>query len=203
MKLIGLTGGVASGKSSAARFLRQEGAHVIDADVVAREVVQPGTDGLSQIVARFGETILDKDRCLDRTALGAIVIDNLHARKDLEAILHPQIQAGIARHVQKRYAAGDQAVFVEAALLVETGSAALYDALWVVRCDSTTQLARLMARKSCTKATAQAWIDAQLPTEEKVRHATLVIDNDGDLDALAAVVRQAWRTLNVAQPDRD
>lgn len=203
MKLIGLTGGVASGKSSVARFLRQQGAHVIDADVVAREVVRPGTDGLSQIIARFGETILDKDRCLDRAGLGAIVIDDLLARKDLEAILHPQIQAGIAGHVQKRYAAGDQAVFVEAALLVETGSAALYDALWVVRCDATTQLARLMARKSCNEATAQAWIDTQLSTEEKVRHATLVIENDGDLDALDAVVTQAWRTLNMRLPDRD
>jgi dephospho-CoA kinase len=202
MKLIGLTGGVASGKSSVARFLRRQGAHVIDADVVAREVVEPGTDGLSQIVARFGASILDKDGHLDRTALGAIVFDNTQARKDLEAILHPQIQAGIALHVQKRYAAGDHAVFVEAALLVETGSAAMYDALWVVRCSPSTQLARLMTRKGCDQTTAQSWIDAQLPTEEKVRHATLVIENDGDLNALETAVDSALRTLKAPQPDQ-
>lgn len=202
MKLIGLTGGVASGKSSVARFLRRQGAHVIDADVVAREVVEPSTDGLSQIVARFGETILDKDGALDRTALGAIVMDDTQARKALEAILHPQIQAGIALQVQKRYAAGDQAVFVEAALLVETGSAAMYDALWVVRCSPSTQLERLMTRKGCDQTTAQSWINAQLPTEEKVRHATLVIENDGDLKALEAAVDSALRTLKVPQPDQ-
>jgi len=195
MKLIGLTGGIACGKTTAAAMLRDLGAHVIDADQISRDVVVPGTDGWRKVVNRFGDGILDGSGGIDRGALGTIVMADAAAKSDLEAITHPLIQMAIAEQIQARLAAGDKALVVEAALLVETGSWRLYDQLWVVRASRPIQIDRLMARKGCDRDTAVRWIDNQLPVEEKARVAHVVLDNDGDLDTLRAQVHLAWSEL--------
>ncbi len=192
MKLIGLTGGIACGKTTAADILRGLGVHVIDADQIARAVVAPGTEGLAAIVEHFGPVILKEDGSLDREALGSIVMSNAEAKSTLEGITHPLIQADIARHIQIRAAAGDPALVIEAALLVETGSWRLYDQLWVVRASRPTQIQRLMDRKDCEPNTASQWIDNQLPVDEKARYAHTVIDNDGSLEELRSQVQAAW-----------
>ena len=195
MRLIGLTGGIACGKTTAADVLRQIGVHVIDADAVARSVLEVGSSGLHQVVERFGPGVLQADGSLNRDALGAIVMADPAAKSDLEGITHPLIQMAIAQQLQARAEAGDAAAVVEAALLVETGSWRLYDQLWVVRASRPIQIERLMARKGCDEATAIQWIDNQLPVDDKAKHAHVVIDNDGDMAALSAQVHTAWGSL--------
>ncbi len=192
MKLVGLTGGIASGKSTVAEVLRSLGVTVIDADAIAREMVAPGTTGLAAVVDRFGEAILGPDGALDRGALGDRIVSDPVAKQDLEAITHPRIRDGIAARVAERLVAGDPAVVVEAALLVETGSFRLYDALWVVCCSREKQITRLMKRKGCDATSAAQWVDAQMPMAEKITYATTVIDNDGDRAELQASVERAW-----------
>ena len=192
MKLIGLTGGIACGKTAAAKVLRRLGVHVIDADAVSRDVVASESQGFAQVLRRFGPGILRPDGSLDRDALGVVIMADAQAKADLEAITHPLIRAAIAERIQARAAAGDAALVVEAALLVETGSWRLYDQLWVVRASRDIQIRRLMDRKGCDEETAARWVDNQLPVDEKARHAHTVIENDGDLDALEAQVRAAW-----------
>lgn len=199
MKLIGLTGGIACGKTTVADVLRQLGVHVIDADKVSRTVVTPGSKGLKLIGERFGPGILREDGQLDRDALGIAVMADAQAKKDLEAITHPLIQEKIAQLIQDRAMAGDPALVVEAALLVETGSWRLYDQLWVVRASRDTQIERLRERKQCTAEVAAQWVDSQLPVDEKVRYAHIVIDNDGERAALTAQVQAAWASF-VGQP---
>jgi len=193
MRTIGLTGGIATGKSTAARVLRELlGVPVIDADQVSREVSAPGSEGLAEIVAAFGEGVLTADGALDRSALGARVMADEDARRRLQAITHPRIRAAMLEQLMALAQAGHPAAAVEAALLVETGSYKLYDALWVVSCAADTQLARLMARQGIGEAEARRWIDSQLPLAEKEAVATHVIHNDGDLAGLEAAVRAAW-----------
>jgi dephospho-CoA kinase len=195
MKLIGLTGGIACGKTTAADVLREIGVEVIDADRVSREVVALGTDGLAQVAAAFGAGVLRSDGSLDREALGVIVMADPAARSALERITHPLIQGEIAQRIQQRAMAGDSAIVVEAALLVETGSWRQYDGLWVVRASREIQIQRLMKRKSCSSETAARWVDSQLPVEEKVRHADVVLDNDTNIEKLSAQVLSAWAEL--------
>jgi dephospho-CoA kinase len=195
MKLIGLTGGIACGKTTAADVLRQLGVHVIDADQVSRTVVALGSVGLKQIADRFGPDILGEDGALDRDALGLAMIADPQTKQDLEAITHPLIQQAIAQRIQDRAMSGDPALVVEAALLVETGSWRLYDQLWVVRASRQTQIERLSDRKQCTAEVAAQWVDSQLPVEEKVRVAHVVFDNDGTREALAAQVQAAWASF--------
>jgi dephospho-CoA kinase len=199
MKLIGLTGGIACGKSTAADVLRQLGVHVIDADKVSRTVVAPGSVGLKLVSERFGPGILGEDGDLDREALGVAVMADVQAKEDLEAITHPLIQEAISQLIQERAMAGDPALVVEAALLVETGSWRLYDQLWVIRASRQTQIERLCDRKQCTAEVAARWVDSQLPVDEKVRYAHIVIDNDGTRQSLVAQIQAAWTSF-IGQP---
>ncbi len=197
MRTIGLTGGIATGKSTAARILREQlGVPVVDADQSAREVSAPGSEGLGEIVASFGEGVLDASGALDREALGRVVMADDDARRRLQAITHPRIRAAMLESLMALAQAGHRAAAVEAALLVETGSYKLYDALWVVTCDPATQLARLMARQRIDAEEARRWIDSQLPLAEKEAVATHVIHNDGDLADLEAAVRAAWAAFD-------
>ena len=199
MKLIGLTGGIACGKSTVAAQLRSLGVPVIDADQVSRAVVSPGTAGLQAVVARFGPDILQPDGELNREALGELVMRDPAAKADLEAITHPRIRTAVAEAVGAHAAQGATHVFVEAALLVETGSHVIYDGLWVVRCEPALQRARLMARRGFDPETAARWISNQMSLDEKASHATEVIENSGDLDALSVQVIAAWGRVK-AQP---
>ena len=194
-KIIGLTGGIGSGKSTVAEALRARGAAVVDADLVARQVVEPGQPALAELVARFGTQILGGDGRLDRKALGERVFADAEARADLNRITHPRIaaasQAEIARHVQQ----GAPVVFYEAALLVENRAHEWLDGVIVVAASPDLQVERLMVRDGLEEEAARARLASQLPLEEKLKVATWVIDNSGDRAALAAQIDALWRDL--------
>ncbi len=191
MLTIGLTGGIATGKSTAAQVLRGLGVPVLDADQIAREVVAPGTAGLAAIGVAFGEGVLLADGQLDRKALGAIVMADAAARSQLEAITHPAIIATLLERLAALSGAGEPVAVVEAALMVESGSYRHYGELWVVTCRPDTQRQRLMARNGFDDATARRWIDSQLPLAEKEAVADRLLVNDGDRQSLATQVTQA------------
>lgn len=193
--IIGLTGGIACGKSTVAKMLVARGARVIDADAVAREVVAPGTEGLQAITDRFGAEVLDDDGALDRAALGRRVFGDASARAALEGILHPLIAVESARQIQQAVAEGAPLVVYDAALLIESGRADMFRPLVVVSVRPQTQIDRIMRRDGLDEASAQARLDAQMPVAEKAALADHVIDNEGDLDATEAQVEALWRTL--------
>jgi dephospho-CoA kinase len=194
-KIIGLTGGIASGKSAVAEALRARGAAIVDADLVARQVVEPGQPALAELVARFGSPIVGSDGRLDRKALGDRVFGDAAARADLNRITHPRIaaasQAEIAKHVQ----AGAPVVFYEAALLVENRAHEWLDGVIVVAAPPELQVQRLMVRDGLDEEAARARLASQLPLEEKLKVATWVIDNAGDREGLARQIDALWRDL--------
>lgn len=192
MRVIGLTGGIASGKSTAAEILAELGARVVDADQIARDVVQKGQPALADIVATFGEGVLTPDGELDRRRMGALVFGDVDSRRKLNAITHPRIAAETqARLGQLREAGAPLAVY-EAALLVENGAQAGLDGLIVVACEPATQRARLMARDGLTAAEADARLAAQLPLADKIAVADWVIDSNGTLDETRTATRRVW-----------
>ena len=184
MRVYGLTGGIASGKSTVAEILRSKNIPVVDADVVAREIVAPNTSGLQKIVEHFGIEILCEDGTLNRQKLGNIVFQNPDERKKLESITHPRIFAGIAKKLGEYRSGGASLAFVEAALMVETGSYRLYEGLVVVGCDHTQQLERLMIRNNFDQQEAQSRIEAQMPLSRKRSVADYYIDNSGTIEEL-------------------
>lgn len=194
---VGLTGGIASGKSTVARMFRALGVGVVDADEVAREIVEPGMPALEAIVAEFGAGVLDAHGRLDRKALGAVVFGDVHRRKALEAITHPRIFARSMELLGEHAKAEPAYAMYEAALLVENGSHRMFAGLVVVAAERATQLRRIMARDGLSEADAEARLDAQLPLEQKIAAADHVIWNDGDLSSLEAAVEAVHRALMV------
>jgi dephospho-CoA kinase len=182
--LFGLTGGLASGKSSVAARWKARGLPIIDADVMAREIVAPGTPALSEIVATFGPEVLLADGSLDRKKVGAIVFADADARKKLELMTHPRIAARMLERAGELEAAEEPLGCYEAPLLVERGFADLCRPLVVVAVDERTQVARAMARDELTEDEVRARLTAQLPLATKIAAADYVIDNSGDLGAL-------------------
>ena len=192
MLRIALTGGIASGKSTAAEELAARGAVLIDADVLAREVVEPGTPGLAAVVERFGAEVLAEDR-LDRPALGRLIFGDPAARRDLEQIVHPRVRA---RAAEIEAAAPADAVVVHVIpLLVETGQADDFDLCVVVDLDPATQLRRLQERSGLSAEEAQARLDAQASREQRLAVADRVLDNNGSPDDLRRQVGQLWVQL--------
>jgi dephospho-CoA kinase len=178
MVRVGLTGGIASGKSYClARFARL-GAAAIDADVLARAAVAPGTPGLARVVERFGPGVLLADRTLDRAALGRIVFADRTARADLEAIIHPDVYRRIGAWFAD-LPAGTRVAIADIPLLFETGHQHDFDRVVVCACAPEEQLRRLMARDRLTREAAMARLDAQWPIEAKVEKADYVIRTDG------------------------
>jgi dephospho-CoA kinase len=194
MRVYGLTGNIACGKSLVEGILREQGVPVIDTDQVAREVVMPGTVGLEDIRRRFGSAVL-RDGVLDRAALGALVFGDPEARRDLEAITHPRIFARTAEQVMAHAAEGHELVVVSAALMVESGSWRNYAGLLVVTCPPDQQLARLMSRDTFTEDEAKARIASQLPQADKARLAERVIDNGGTVEATRTQVLDWLRSV--------
>jgi dephospho-CoA kinase len=178
--VFGLTGGLASGKSTVAARFRALGVPVIDADLIAREVVEPGSEGLAAVVDAFGEGILAPDGSLDRAALGDVVFAAPEKRRVLNAILHPRIAARSAQRIAALDAAGEKLACYEAALLVENNLADAFRPLVVVAVPPDVQLARAMARDGSTEEQARARIAAQLPLANKIVAADHVIDNGGE-----------------------
>lgn len=192
---IGLTGGIASGKSTVAKILQGLGAGVVDADALAREVVAPGTEGLRELVRAFGSGILVADGSLDRKRLGTIVFNDNDARGKLNAITHPRIAALSAERIAAFQASEVPYIVYEAALLVEGGLHRAMNALVVVTSDATKQTARIRTRDGLEAHDAAARIAAQLPTADKVAVADYVIENNGDLTALRERTEQVHREI--------
>jgi dephospho-CoA kinase len=195
MVRVGLTGGIASGKSMVADELAARGAIVIDADVLAREVVEPGTPALAAIIDRFGAEVL-RDGQIDRARLAQIVFADPHARRDLERIVHPAVRA---RAGELERAAGDAAVVVHVIpLLVETGQHEDFDVVVTVDADHETQIQRLMVRNGFTRAEAESRIAAQASREDRRRAADVVVDNTGSLTQLREQIDALWAELSSA-----
>jgi dephospho-CoA kinase len=192
--LYGLTGGIASGKSTVSRMLRELGAHVLDADVIAREVVEPGTLGLAEVASRF-PGVLGPDGRLDRAKLGARVFADPAERAALNALLHPRIGAAFLEKTQALAEQGVERVIYDAPLLIENGLHAGMNGVVLVWVPRELQKQRLMARDGLGAEAAEARLAAQLPLEEKRRHATWIVDNTGDLNSTRAQVEEVWRAM--------
>ncbi|MET7648414.1 dephospho-CoA kinase [Streptomyces sp. NPDC005426] len=193
MLKVGLTGGIGAGKSEVSRMLAGYGAVLIDADRIAREVVEPGTAGLDAVVEAFGTGILTPEGTLDRPKLGSIVFADSERLAALNAIVHPLVGA---RSAELEKAAGPDSVVVhDVPLLTENGLAPLYDLVVVVDAAPETQLDRLVRLRGMTEQEARARMGAQATREERRAVADLVIDNDGPIEALEPQVRSVWGEL--------
>lgn len=192
-RVVGLTGGIGSGKSAALERFRELGAVVVDSDDVARDVVAPGTPGLAAIVQRFGTSILQGDGSLDRPALAAIVFSDDAARADLEAITHPLVRAEVRRRVSA--ASSDSVVVNAVPLLVETGIAEEYDRVVVIEAPVEQRVLRLARSRGMSRDEAVARMAAQASDDERRAIAWRVIVNDGSLDQLRAAIDNVWAEL--------
>ncbi|WP_327702283.1 dephospho-CoA kinase [Streptomyces decoyicus] len=196
MVKVGLTGGIGAGKSEVSRLLASYGAVIVDADKIAREVVEPGTPGLAAVVAEFGDGVLTPDGSLDRPKLGGIVFSDPEKLKALNAIVHPLVGA---RSAELEASAGPDAVVVhDVPLLTENGLAPLYDLVVVVDAAVGTQLDRLVRLRGMAEDEAKSRMAAQATREQRLAVADLVIDNDGPLEALEPQVRAVWERLRSA-----
>ncbi len=189
MLRIGLTGGIGSGKSTVARLLVARGALLVDADRIAREVVEPGTPGLAAVVDAFGPGVLTAEGALDRAALASVVFADREARARLDGIVHPLVRARARELIGA--APADAVVVQDVPLLVETGQAGAHDLVLVVEADLETRIARLVLR-GLTEDDARARIAAQATDEQRRAVADVVLDNGGTPDALAAQVERFW-----------
>ena len=195
-RVIGLTGGIGSGKSTASAMLSELGARVVDADKIGHWVYRPGSEGFRTVVDAFGPEVVAADGTIDRARLGAIVFADPDARARLNAIVHPLIGAELAARVAGARDDGyDLPVVVEAAILIEAGWKALVDRLWVVSVEPETAIARVVASRGVSRDEVERRLRAQLPDTERRRQADLVLDNNDGLDALRRQVEAAWRAV--------
>ena len=194
--LVGLTGGIATGKSTVTEIFRQLGCVIIDADVLAREVVEPGEPALARIAEEFGGEVLRPDGALDRKALGAVVFGDADRRRRLEAITHPEIRARLEGRLAELAARGFQGIVVfDGPVMIESGNYRNMDRLVVVVTDEETQAARLVAREGMPRDEAARRIASQMPVAEKAKLADYVIDNRGDRASTEAQAREVHSAL--------
>ena len=197
MRKVGLTGGIASGKSTVSGMFRELGVPVIDADMIAREVVAPGSRALEAIVDAFGAEILTDEKSLNRARLGEIVFSDLSKKKVLEGILHPEIIAEQDRRLKDLEREGRTPVaIVDAAVMIESGSWKRFDSLVVVDCEESQQISRLRLRNGMNEDEAVRRVDAQMPLSEKVKYADYVIDNRGSIDDTRKQVEELMKLLS-------
>lgn len=196
MIIIGLTGGIASGKSTAAKMLNQLGADIIDADCIAREIVEPGQKAWEQIAACFGKTILLPDGAIDRKKLGSIVFADEKKRRKLEEITHPEIRRRIQEKLDGLQKAGRRVGVLDIPLLIEAGWTDMVQQTWLVYTDPDIQMERLMRRNNITVAEARQRLAAQMPLADKRKYADVIIDNSGTFEDTAAQIKMAWDKLH-------
>ncbi|MHB8946526.1 MAG: dephospho-CoA kinase [Bacillota bacterium] len=194
MTTIGLTGGIASGKSTVSSILRNLGAVVIDADAVSKRVTRPGTAAWRELVDAFGEDIINPDRTINRRKLGGKAFDDPEALKRLNAITHPRIIGAIKREMARAMKSG-RVVVIDAPLLIEAGMTDLVDQVWVVSVDKETQVSRLMARDHFSQHEAESRMRAQLPLDVKKKYADRLIDNSGSFEQTKAAIEALWKQL--------
>jgi dephospho-CoA kinase len=193
MLTIGLTGGIGSGKSTAAKILGEFGAPIIDADKVGHTTYAPGGAAYDAVVAAFGEQVLAPDRTIDRKKLGAIVFGNPELLNKLTSIVWPAMYEDIRVKVAELRASGAKTpIVVEAAILIEAKWNPLFDEIWLVRASRQAVIDRIERQRGLKPAETEARIRAQLSDDERAKHASLVIDNNGSLDELREVLGQVW-----------
>ena len=198
MKWIGITGGIASGKSTVTNRLRTLGYEVLDADAVSREVTGPGGPALPQIFTAFGETVRSPDGSLDRKSLGALVFGREEQRKKLEAIVHPFVREQVAKEKSRLEKAGHSVSFYDVPLLFEQNLEAGFDAVILVAATDSQQLERLMKRNSLNESEAKARLQSQMPTSVKEKKTRYVIRNSGDLAFLNQEIDRVLRELGIS-----
>ncbi|MBI3757853.1 MAG: dephospho-CoA kinase [Deltaproteobacteria bacterium] len=196
MKTIGLTGGIGAGKSTVSQILAGLGAFVIDADKVGHEIYLPGKEAWRQVTAAFGQDILASDQTIDRKKLGAVIFGSEEARKQLNAIVHPLMFQDIRRRIEEKRAEGfAQPIVVEAAILIEANWLPLADEVWVVVTNKNAVIERVTTQRGMAAKDTEARIASQLSDTERLKHAHVVIMNDGSQDDLAKKVQDAWQRL--------
>ncbi len=178
MKIIGLTGGIGSGKSMITQYLIDQGIAVIDADQLSRDIVKPSTPGLKKIAESFGQEYLLDDGELDRAKMGELVFKDKEKLSLLNSLLHPILRAEIKREIECFRSKGHTLVILDAAILIESKMQDLVDEIWLVYADQETQIERIMKRDGFTRAQVIARIGSQMPIEEKKKHADIIIDNN-------------------------
>lgn len=195
MHVIGLTGGIASGKSTVTTFFRDRGVPVIDADLLGHKTYEPGTDTFDAVVAAFGRDIVAPDGTIDRKTLGGKVFGKPEELKRLTDIVWPGIRRLASEALSELEVAGNRLAVLEAAVLLEAGWEDLVDEIWVTVVDPDIAVARLRDRNNLDEAAARARIASQLSNEERIARADVVIENNGTLDQLQQRVQQAWEEL--------
>ena len=195
MKIIGLTGGIGSGKSTVSGFLAEMGAIILDADKLGHEALKPGDDIWRQVVTAFGEQITAANGGIDREKLGKIVFGNSEARERLNRIMHPPMYHIAKAQLEEYRQQGTGVIVLEAPLLIEAGWTSLVNEVWVTTAPEATVLERLRKRTGLSEQESLARIHSQLPSEERIKHADAVIDTDCSLDELKAKVKKLWSEL--------
>ncbi|KAJ7213215.1 dephospho-CoA kinase-domain-containing protein [Mycena haematopus] len=196
MLVVGLTGGIATGKSSVSKLLKEKHIPVVDADILARQVVEPGTPALAKIVSFFGPGILQPDGTLDRKKLGSVIFNDDAKRRKLNSIVHPAVRRALLRGVVRHWLRGSKYCILDVPLLIEGPMWKLVGTVVVVYCSADVQLQRLMARDNSSREDASSRLNSQLPIEEKVQYADRVIDNSGSLADLDAQVNALVQHLD-------
>ena len=196
MKVIGLTGGIGSGKTTVSQYLAELGAVIIDADKVGHEVFQPGTEGWNNVVATFGKEVINAAGEVDRKKLGAIVFNNPEDLQKLTRIVHPRAYDLAKSRIDKYRQQGVEVVVFEVIQLIEAGWTDLVDEVWVAVASEDTVVRRLKQKRGMSEEDILVRIHSQMSSEERVKHADVVINNDGDIDALKAKVKELWARLH-------
>lgn len=193
--IIGLTGGIGSGKSETARHLKSLGAVHVDADAISRSLTAPGGEALGPIRETFGDRVFLPDGTLDRRALGELVFSDTASRRALEGIIHPQVQRLVMQAVDKAREEGADAVLMDVPLLFETGMDALCDENWLITADREKRIERVMARDGLSREAVEARMNSQMSDEEKIRRATRIIKNDQSMEKLRNELTNLYNQL--------
>ena len=193
MKVIGLAGGIGAGKSEVSRILGEMGAEVLNADRYGHEVYLPGTDGHREVVEAFGEDVLQPNGEVDRRALGSKVFGNPEAMAQLNAIAWPRIRQKLEDGIEEQRQLGTGVVVLDAAVLIEAGWTDAADEVWVVTAPEGDVVSRLQARNNLTEEQVRARMASQMSSEERVKHADVVVANDGDLQGLQSNIEKLWQ----------
>jgi len=198
MKVIGLTGGIGSGKSTVSKFLAELGAVIIDADKVGHEALKPGTEVWREVVAAFGRQILTPDGDINREKLGEIVFGNSESLSRLNQIMHPRMYTMVKAQLEGYRKQGVGVVVLEAPLLIEANWTSLVDEVWVTVASEATVLRRLKEKFGLSELESLARIHSQLPSEERVKYADVIINTDCDLGELKAKIEELWQGLHAS-----